>query len=88
MAQSTLSRQVDALERELGAVLFVRGGRGVTLTAAGAAFVPEAELVLAAAARAEAAVRRGSGRPQPRPAPCQVDEGSCTSASPQELASA
>tara|TARA_Y100000815_G_scaffold226694_4_gene214846 strand:- start:18636 stop:19556 length:921 start_codon:yes stop_codon:yes gene_type:complete len=35
MAQPTLGRQVDALEEELGVVLFERAGRGLTLTPAG-----------------------------------------------------
>ncbi|QKV19706.1 LysR family transcriptional regulator [Oricola thermophila] len=35
MAQPTLGRQVDALESELGVLLFERGGRGLTLTQAG-----------------------------------------------------
>jgi DNA-binding transcriptional LysR family regulator len=35
MAQPTLGRQVDALEGELGVVLFERAGRGLTLTPAG-----------------------------------------------------
>ncbi len=35
MAQPTLGRQVDALEEELGVVLFERTGRGLTLTPSG-----------------------------------------------------
>jgi len=35
MAQPTLGRQVDALERELGVVLFERTGRGLALTPSG-----------------------------------------------------
>lgn len=35
LAQPTLGRQVDALEQELGIVLFERVGRGLTLTPAG-----------------------------------------------------
>ena len=35
MAQPTLGRQVDALEAELGVILFERAGRGLTLTPAG-----------------------------------------------------
>jgi DNA-binding transcriptional LysR family regulator len=35
MAQPTLGRQVDALEQELGVVLFERVGRGFTLTPSG-----------------------------------------------------
>lgn len=58
MAQSTLSRQVSALERELGVVLFVRGMDGVSVTVRGRAFMVEAERVLEAVARAEDAARR------------------------------
>lgn len=35
MAQPTLGRQVDALEKELGVVLFERAGRGLVLTPSG-----------------------------------------------------
>src|SRR3569623_1223680 len=35
MAQPTLGRQVDALEEELGVILFERVGRGLTLTPSG-----------------------------------------------------
>ncbi len=35
LAQPTLGRQVDALEEELGVVLFERVGRGLTLTPSG-----------------------------------------------------
>src|SRR5262245_6238684 len=35
MTQPTLGRQVDALEKELGVVLFERVGRGLALTAGG-----------------------------------------------------
>jgi DNA-binding transcriptional LysR family regulator len=63
MAQSTLSRQVLALERELGVTLFVRGPRAVELTHQGRAFLPEAEAVLRAVAGAEAAARGKTGAP-------------------------
>lgn len=65
MAQSTLSRQVAALERELGTSLFHRRPRRTTPTPAGAAFLAEAELVLQAAARANAAARSAAGRASP-----------------------
>src|SRR6516165_7758334 len=45
--QSAVSRQVAALERELGATLFDRGARGVALTEHGACLLPHAEGVLA-----------------------------------------
>jgi DNA-binding transcriptional LysR family regulator len=50
VAQSTLSRQIAALERELECALFHRGPRGVSLTADGAALVPRAREVMEAAA--------------------------------------
>lgn len=61
MAQSTVSRQVSSLERELGRPLFVRNLRTVDLTPEGAAFLPEAEKILDAvggALRAARAARR------------------------------
>lgn len=42
LAQPTLSRQVDALQTELGVVLFERFGRGLELTPAGADLVAHA----------------------------------------------
>ncbi|GGJ18410.1 LysR family transcriptional regulator [Streptomyces brasiliensis] len=48
VAQQALSRDVRRLERELGAELFVRTTRQVTLTADGARLVPHARRVLAA----------------------------------------
>ncbi|MEU0491387.1 LysR family transcriptional regulator [Nocardiopsis sp. NPDC006139] len=62
--QSAVSRQVQALEQELGAVLFDRLPRGVALTGAGRALVPHARAAVGhlAAARAElAALRRLDG---------------------------
>jgi len=46
MAQPPLSTQIQALERELGAELFQRAHRGVTLTAAGQAVLPEARRIV------------------------------------------
>lgn len=43
LAQPTLSRQVDALQRELGVVLFERFGRGLELTPAGASLLAHAQ---------------------------------------------
>lgn len=57
MVQSTLSRQVAALERELGGELFVRGPRSVHLTARGKAFMPYGAAVLEAASQATQAAR-------------------------------
>jgi DNA-binding transcriptional LysR family regulator len=57
--QPTLSRQVRALEGELGRALFARRGRSVRLTEAGRALLPRAEDLLA---RADALVAE-RGRP-------------------------
>lgn len=46
MAQPPLSMQIRQLERELGVDLFRRGPRGIALTAAGQALLPEARQVL------------------------------------------
>lgn len=43
LAQPTLSRQVDALQTELGVVLFERFGRGLELTPAGADLIAHAQ---------------------------------------------
>ncbi|MFF5225625.1 LysR family transcriptional regulator [Dactylosporangium sp. NPDC000521] len=53
---SAVSQQLAALEREAGAALLARTGRGVTLTAAGAVLAAHAEDVLAALERATAAL--------------------------------
>lgn len=62
MTQPPLSRQIQQLERALGARLFDRSARRVQLTAAGEALLPEARRLLDASHRTEleiAAVARG-----------------------------
>lgn len=62
-SQSAISRQVAALEREVGVALLERRARGVVPTAAGTAFAQHARGVLAAADRAVHATREAaSGR--------------------------
>lgn len=48
VAQSSVTHRVRSLEREIGARLFHRQGRGVSLTEAGRAFIPYAQRCLAA----------------------------------------
>ena len=56
LAQPSLSEQIRRLEGELGVPLFVRVGRGVTLTEAGKTLVPHAQSVLASVEAAREAV--------------------------------
>jgi DNA-binding transcriptional LysR family regulator len=56
-SQPAISRRVHELEHSLGAVLFERVGRRVTLTDAGRALLPYAEAALAAIRDGERAVR-------------------------------
>jgi DNA-binding transcriptional LysR family regulator len=58
IVQSGLSNSLQALERELGTPLYVRGTRPVRLTAAGEALAGPARRTLASAVQAEAAVHR------------------------------
>ena len=58
IAQPPLSQQIRQLEEEVGVALFTRTARGVTLTAAGEAFLPHAEAALREADRARTAARR------------------------------
>ncbi|GAB1639898.1 LysR family transcriptional regulator [Krasilnikovia sp. MM14-A1259] len=61
IAQSGLSASIQALERELGARLFLRSTRSVRLTAEGEALLAEARRTLAAADAARAAVAALTG---------------------------
>src|SRR5215217_17341 len=60
IAQPPLSRQIRDLEREIGAALFERVPRGVELTPAGRAFLPEARLTLSQAERAKRTAQRAA----------------------------
>ena len=60
IAQPPLSRQIRDLERDVGAPLFARVPRGVELTPAGHAFLPEARLTLAQAERARRTAQRAA----------------------------
>lgn len=56
LAQPALSRQMALLEEDVGAQLFVRHRRGVTLTEAGELFRDRAQSILASVEQARAAV--------------------------------
>jgi len=58
MQQPPLSQQIRALEREVGAQLFRRKPRGMELTAAGRAFLGDAQAILAQVEHAFATTRR------------------------------
>jgi len=60
MTQPPLSQAIQALEALLGAALFLRNRRGVALTAAGAALLPEARRMLAEAAGLGELVQRAA----------------------------
>ncbi len=61
MAQPPLSRAIAQLERRLGAALFLRTPRGVTLTSAGETLLREGRAALAAVEAAERRTRRSAG---------------------------
>ncbi len=57
IAQPALSRQIAKLEEELATPLFVRYGRGVRLTSAGARLLERAEMIISYVAQASEHVR-------------------------------
>jgi DNA-binding transcriptional LysR family regulator len=58
LTQPSLSQQIRALEKELGAELLERGHHGIALTPAGRVFLPQARRVLQAAQEATDSVRQ------------------------------
>lgn len=60
VAQPSMSQQIRGLERELGVPLFARTPTGLVPTAAGRAFLREAEVAVNASRRARAAARAGA----------------------------
>lgn len=63
-ATSSIMRQVDALEDHLGAVLFNRSTRSVTLTPAGEAYYAQASRILSDLEEANQSVSEASGSPK------------------------
>jgi DNA-binding transcriptional LysR family regulator len=61
--QSLLSRQINALERECGARLFNRTGRGVELSETGQRLFPQVQALLGEAERLEQDIRGGMREP-------------------------
>ncbi len=64
--QSLLSRQINALERECGARLFNRTGRGVELSETGTRLFPQVKALLADAERLENHIRGEAREPSGR----------------------
>jgi LysR family transcriptional regulator, nitrogen assimilation regulatory protein len=62
-AQSVISRQLSALERECGGRLFYRTGRGVTLTELGATFLPRVKEILEQLDQLSDSIRSSAGVP-------------------------
>jgi DNA-binding transcriptional LysR family regulator len=62
LAQSSVSDQIQALEAELGATLFIRSKAGLELTTAGLTLKPAAEELLRLDGEARAAVQAAAGQ--------------------------
>ena len=69
VAQPSLSQQVTALERDLGAALFSRARGNITLTAAGEALLPPARRILADVDTVRREVQDLTGLRRPGPGP-------------------
>lgn len=79
VSQPPLSRQIRALEDELGAALFARTRYGVELLPAGHAFLAHARAILARVDQAVADVRDGQVRSGPTEASMQSSSRGYTS---------
>ena len=64
VAVSSVSRQVDALEKSLGAALFHRSSRRLLLTDAGEQFLPRAQLIVSELEDAKAALLDAQAEPR------------------------
>ncbi|GAB4006004.1 hypothetical protein GCM10029992_55470 [Glycomyces albus] len=67
MEQPPLSQRIKRLEKELGAELFDRGGKRVSLTAAGHALMREAPDLLKRYRRMRVLVARAASEERPEP---------------------